>query len=131
MAASVLVLGDLKGGRLRLDNLPALTRWIQAQPDGARFRAQFELTDLSKRERLEKFYRYVLAPKCAESLGYDLPEMHRVFYGTNSGLWLPADQMNSILEVTFGAMTDEDLNHYVQDCVRIAAEQGCVMVERP
>jgi hypothetical protein len=128
-SGAFLLLGDLKGGRLRLDNLPALTRWIQAQPDGARFRAQFERTDLPKRERLEKFYRYVLLPQAAEKIGYDRPEMHRVFYGSVFGIWYEVE--NPLLVEAIDSMSDFSLSFYVQDCVRIAAEQGCVIGEKP
>lgn len=123
---SVIVFGNVGVGGFEVDNRPVLMKWLAQQPVGTRFRATFEVTELDRRAKLIKFYQYVLLKQAGEHFGNDAGEQHRTFYGTITGVW------NSVGDVqrNLDWMSDEELSMYVQDCVRVAATNGCTLSER-
>lgn len=116
--------GVLLRQQIRFVNLAMLTKWIASLPEGTRIRANFEVTDLSRRERLEKFY-FVVLRQAGDHFGNDPRDQHLQFWHALTMRHMQGSTLDHLHQ-----LTDEDLSKYVQDCVRKAAEMGCVITER-
>ena len=124
--ASVRIYGDVHRGQLRLLNRAALVSGLAGVPDGTPIRGEIEIVNQTKRERLERFYVVVVRTAC-EHFGNYFRDQHQAF-------WLklhPESSPHLSYQDDLDRLDEAQLSAYVQDCVQVAAEFGCVISEKP